>query len=50
VAEDPLADHHIGAWWTRHKVPSVVGQQGHILLYSAMPVGIGEGGVNGVGG
>jgi hypothetical protein len=39
VVKEPLADDHVGAWWTRHQVPSVVGQQGHVLLHSAMPVG-----------
>jgi hypothetical protein len=39
VAKKPLAGDHIGAWWTRHQVPSVVGQQGRVLfLHNTTPV------------
>lgn len=44
---DPLVGNHVGAWWMRHRVPSVVGQEGRILFHSVMPVGIDEGGENG---
>jgi hypothetical protein len=33
----------------RHQVPDVVGQQDHVLLHSATPVGDGEGGTSGGG-
>jgi hypothetical protein len=46
LLKNPLASNHIGARWTQHQVPSVVGQQGHVLLHSAAPVGIGERSVN----
>jgi hypothetical protein len=40
VAKEPLAGDHVGAWWTRHQIPGVVGQQGRVLLlHSATPVG-----------
>jgi hypothetical protein len=45
VAKKPLVGDHVG--WTRHQVPGVVGQQGCVLLHSATPVGVGEGGANG---
>jgi hypothetical protein len=47
VAEEPLANDHVGAWWTRHQVPGVVGQEGRVLLHSASPVWVGESGTNG---
>jgi hypothetical protein len=28
VAKEPLPSDHVGAWWTRHQVPGVAGQQG----------------------
>jgi hypothetical protein len=37
--KEPLIGDHIGAWWTRHQVPGVVGQQGRVLLRSATRVG-----------
>jgi hypothetical protein len=50
VAKEPLVGDHIGAWWTRHQVLGVVGQQGRILfLRSTTPVWVGEGGANGGG-
>ena len=49
MAEDPLAGNHVGAWWMRHQVPSVVSQQGRVLLHSTMPVGISEGNADGGG-
>jgi hypothetical protein len=39
----------VGVWWMRHQVLDVVGQQDHVLLHSAMPVGVSEGGTNGGG-
>jgi hypothetical protein len=47
VAKEPLVGDHVSAWGTRHQVPSVVGQQGRVLLHSAAPVGVGEDGANG---
>jgi hypothetical protein len=38
VAKEPLAGDHVGAWWTWHQVPCVVGKQGRVL-HSATPVG-----------
>jgi hypothetical protein len=35
VAKNPLVSDHIGSWWTRHQVPGLVGQQGHVPLHSA---------------
>jgi hypothetical protein len=49
VAKEPLAGEHVGAWRTWHQVPSVVGQQGRVLLHSPMPVRVSEGGTNGGG-
>jgi hypothetical protein len=49
VAKEPLADDHIGARRTRHLVPGVVGQQGHILLHGPTPERVSEGGANGGG-
>jgi hypothetical protein len=49
VAKEPLVGDHVSAWGTRHQVPSVVGQQGRVLLHSAAPVGVGEDGANGGG-
>jgi hypothetical protein len=49
VGKEPLAGDRVGAWWTRHQVPSVVGQQGRVLLHSATPVRVGEGCPNGGG-
>jgi hypothetical protein len=46
VAKEPLAGDHVGAWWTRHQVLGVVGQQDRVLLHSAKPVRVGEGGAN----
>jgi hypothetical protein len=46
VAKKPLADDHVSAWWTRYQVTGVVGQQGRVLLHSAVLVGVGEGGAN----
>jgi hypothetical protein len=40
VAENSFAHNHVGAWWTGHQVPSVVGQQGRVLLHSATQVWI----------
>jgi hypothetical protein len=44
VVEDPLAGDHVGAWWKRHQVLSVVGQQGHVLLHGATLVRLGANG------
>jgi hypothetical protein len=49
VAKEPLVGDHVGAWWTWHRVPGVVGQQSHILLHNATPVWVGEGSANGGG-
>jgi hypothetical protein len=50
VAKEPVAGDHIGAWRTWHQVPSVVDQQGRVLLFhSPMPVRASEGGMNGGG-
>jgi hypothetical protein len=50
VAKEPLVGDHVGAWWTRHQVLGVVGQQGRILfLRSTTPMWVGEGGANGGG-
>jgi hypothetical protein len=46
VAKEPLAGDHVRAWWTRHQVLGVVGQQGRVLLHSTMSVWVGEGGAN----
>jgi hypothetical protein len=47
VAKKPLACDHVSAWWTRHQVPGVVGQQGHVLfLHRATLVGAHEGSAN----
>jgi hypothetical protein len=50
MAKEPLSGDHIGARWTRHQVPSVVGQQGRVLLHGTTPVRDDEGGANGGGG
>jgi hypothetical protein len=47
VVKEPFAGDYVGAWRTRHQVLGVVGQQGCVLLHSAMPVWVGEGGANG---
>jgi hypothetical protein len=49
VAKEPLVGDHVGAWWTWHHVPGVVGQQSHVLLHNTTPVWVGEGGTNGGG-
>jgi hypothetical protein len=46
VAKNPFVGDHVGAWWTRHQIPGVVGQQGRTLLHSATPVGVNKGGAN----
>jgi hypothetical protein len=47
MAKEPLANDHVGAWWTWHQVLGVAGQQGNILLlHSVTPVGVGEGGAD----
>jgi hypothetical protein len=35
MVKEPLVGDHVGAWWTQHQIPGVVGQQGHVLLHSA---------------
>jgi hypothetical protein len=48
VAKESLAGDHVGVWSTRHQVPGVVDQQGHVLLlHSTTPVWVSEGGANG---
>jgi hypothetical protein len=49
VAKEPLAGDHIGVGWTWHQVPSVVGQQGRVLLHGPTSVRVGEGGAHGGG-
>jgi hypothetical protein len=49
VAKEPLVGDHIGAGWTRHHVPDVVGQQGCVLLHGPTLVLVDEGGANGGG-
>jgi hypothetical protein len=48
VAKEPLYSDHIGAGWTWHQVPGVVGQQGRVLLLHGLTlVRVSEGGANG---
>jgi hypothetical protein len=50
VAKKPLAGDHVGAWWTRHQVPGLVGQEDRILLlHSTTPMWVGKGSANGGG-
>jgi hypothetical protein len=50
VAKELLAGDHVGAWWTRHHVPGMVGQQGRVFLFhSATPMWVDEGGAKGGG-
>jgi hypothetical protein len=50
VAKEALDGDHMGARRTRHQVPGVVGQQGHILLlHSPTPVWVSQGGAYGGG-
>jgi hypothetical protein len=50
VVKKPLAGDHVGAWWTRHQVPGVVGHEGRVLLlHSTTLMWVGEGSANGGG-
>ena len=50
VSPEPLAGDDVGARWTRHQIPSLVGEKRRVLLfYRAAPVRVQQGGADGRG-
>jgi hypothetical protein len=50
VRPDPLAGDNVGAGWTGHQIPRLVGDERHVLLlHRPTPVGVQQGGADGGG-
>jgi hypothetical protein len=44
MAEDPLARHNVGVWWTWDEALGVIGAEGLVLInHRSAPIGVGEG-------